>query len=948
MSNSHFIDINPNGQLLIRNIRIDDEGFYVCSVSRNENEEIFAQSELVVNVQPLILKTPENVNTTEGATVEFECSASGKPKPEIEWFKDDEKIDENLTYYFSNDKQVLKVRRVNRIENSGVFTCEAKNDAGVARSSAQLIIRKSLAPIFIRPTQNISVYEDHSISLNCLAYGEPEPQVLWYKNGQRLITDSRVFFEPSGLLVISEVKLFDSGEYLCKATNAAGIARHSFSLSIKDIFDNEIILDSVLDDAVLKAKDEVNKGVELTLKHLQDRRRPRTSGDLLALLRYPRKDTLNQAVSEEVFERALELIFKYSERLKYKLTSDEFNVEEILTHRQMQRIADLTGCARHKRRVNCSTRCLKYRTIDGTCNNIQNPHWGAASIPLRRLLPAEYENGFSTPKGWTSYKFINDHKLPNPRLVSSRIISTRKLTEDSTFSHMLMQWGQFFDHDLSHTAMAVSLNRFSNGVACRDSCTNEQPCFPIEIPQNDTRAHDRGRCMEFVRSSAICGTAETGMLTDKVLQREQINQITSYIDASNVYGSTDQDAFDLRDRLSDSGLLKLHINSRHPKGVLPFNLDTPMDCHRDNTSQIGCFLAGDYRANEQMALLAMHNLWVRQHNRMALKLKEQNPLWTNEKLYQEARKIIIAQMQHITYEHWLPYIFGKVGMSMLGPYKGYNESIDVSISNEFATAAFRFGHALIQPFTFRLNSSYKQVPEGHLLLRDSFFGTEKYFTEGGMDPILRGLFATPAKLKMPREIMNSELTEMLFHITRSINQDLAALNIQRGRDHGLPGYSAYRSLCGLKDVNDFEDLKEEISSKEVRKILHELYGDVRNIDLWPGGILEDVIPGTKLGPLFMCLLTKQMKVLRDGDRFWYENKGVFTPSQLEQIKKTNLAKIICENSDNIDYIQKDVFKNAKYPSGMIECKKIEDVSLDPWKDCCEESNADSNCHGLSN
>ncbi len=104
-----------------------------------------------------------------------------------------------------------------------------------------------------------------------------------------------------------------------------------------------------------------------------------------------------------------------------------------------------------------------------------------------------------------------------------------------------------------------------------------------------------------------------------------------------------------------------------------------------------------------------------------------------------------------------------------------------------------------------------------------------------MDPLLRGLFGKQAKLKTPKEIMNSELTERLFHVVRSVSQDLAALNIQRGRDHGLPGYTDYRRYCLMKNVNDFEDLKEDISDKQVRDMLKKLYGDVRNIDIWPAG-----------------------------------------------------------------------------------------------------------------
>lgn len=565
------------------------------------------------------------------------------------------------------------------------------------------------------------------------------------------------------------------------------------------------------------------------------------------------------------------VIFQYADSITFNLTTQDFITQETLTHRQLQRISDLSGCHRHKRRVNCSNQCLKYRSYDGTCNNIQNPRKGSANTPLKRLLSATYENGFSTPRGWNTSRLYNGHLLPPPRKVSTQLISTNETSNDDRFSHMLMQWGQFLDHDISHTVMALSLNRFSNGIACKDSCTNDQPCFPIQVDENN-RSHGFNRdrkCMEFVRSAAVCGTGETSLITDKIYQREQVNQITSFIDASNVYGSNDQDAFDIKERVQNNGKLKVFLTPRHPKGMLPFNLDTNMDCQRDNTSTIGCFLAGDYRANEQLGLLAMHNLFVRHHNYLAGELRELNPRWNGQKIYQEARKIVGAQMQVITFKHWLPNIIGKDGMMKLGEYKGYNSEANPTISNEFATAAFRFGHAMIQPYTFRLNSDFKPIKEGNLLLRDSFFSPERYFFEGALDPILRGLFGVPAKVKLDKEIMNSELTEKLFHIVRSVSQDLAALNIQRGRDHGLPDYNSYRKFCNLTVANNFDDLHNEIKSKEVRNVLEKLYGDVNNIDVWVGGILEDnVSEDTKLGPLFMCIIVDQMKSLRDADRFW--------------------------------------------------------------------------------
>ena len=107
-------------------------------------------------------------------------------------------------------------------------------------------------------------------------------------------------------------------------------------------------------------------------------------------------------------------------------------------------------------------------------------------------------------------------------------------------------------------------------------------------------------------------------------------------------------------------------------------------------------------------------------------------------------------------------------MKMLGEYQGYNPTVDSSVTNEFTTAAMRFGHSLIQPILFRLNSSFQQVPEGNLPLHHAFFTPWRVVEEGGVDPVLRGLFAQGAKKKMPSEIMNSELTERLFALANKI------------------------------------------------------------------------------------------------------------------------------------------------------------------------------------
>lgn len=389
---------------------------------------------------------------------------------------------------------------------------------------------------------------------------------------------------------------------------------------------------------------------------------------------------------------------------------------------------------------------------------------------------------------------------------------------------MLMQWGQFLDHDLDLAPPTVSTESFVEGTNCQFTCENAPPCFPIIVPDDDERIRTR-RCMEFVRTSAICGSGATSVLYGQVQPRDQLNVLTSYIDGSQVYGSSEAEALHLRVKGSDSkGLLRAGIATTSGKLLLPFNDHWPVDCRRNpRESGVDCFLAGDIRVNEQLALIAMHTVWFREHNRLAEELSKINPQWNGDRLYQEARKIVGAKLQHITYEHWLPKILGPKGMEMLGPYKGYDPLVDATISNEFATAALRFGHTLINPILKRLGPDLQPIRHGHIHLRNAFFSPFRILHEGGIDPLLRGLFAIPAKLKVPDQLVNRELTEQLFRQVHHVPLDLAAINIQRGRDHGLPSYNKYRKWCNLTEVETFDQLISEIKNKTLRDKLQNVY-----------------------------------------------------------------------------------------------------------------------------
>ena len=291
-------------------------------------------------------------------------------------------------------------------------------------------------------------------------------------------------------------------------------------------------------------------------------------------------------------------------------------------------------------------RTYSYRTYNGSCNNLKKPLWGSAGSPFQRTLLPEYSDGIWNPKVAKSGK-----ELPSARLVSINIVPDINNPSDLD-THNVMQWGQFIDHDVTNTPLFRLSNNDSSGVQC---CTEDgaEPvsvivyhpqCLPIDIPSNDPffKKHKQ-RCMNFVRS--LPGPQEGCTFG----YAEQMNQISHFHDSSNVYGSDEDEATDLRELRG--GLMKTYRSSKSAgKDLLPqqegkLEEDECAISRRKQQADVKCFKAGDSRSNEQPGLTAYHTVWMREHNRLARELTYLNPHWEDEKLYQEARRILIAEMQ---------------------------------------------------------------------------------------------------------------------------------------------------------------------------------------------------------------------------------------------------------------------------------------------------------------
>ncbi|XP_053918946.1 thyroid peroxidase [Cuculus canorus] len=701
--------------------------------------------------------------------------------------------------------------------------------------------------------------------------------------------------------------------------------------------------DNCISKAIQKGSNLVDYTAHYSLKRTIRAKGISTPTMLLAFSKFPERESQDISQAAERMEMSIQVL-KQEVCQKHKRS---LHPTDLLSADLLTMIANISGCLPHMLPPKCPNNCLanKYRPITGACNNREHPRWGASNTALARWLPPAYEDGFSQPRGWDPRIRYNGVQLPLVREVTRKIIhaSNKAVTEDKLYSDIIMTWGQYIDHDISFTPQSTSRTAFLNGTECQMTCENQNPCFPIKVTTNDILSAGLD-CLPFYRSSPACGTGDHAILFGNLSMlnpRQQINGLTSFLDASTVYGSTPATENKLRN-LTSEGLLRVNTKYQdNHREYLPFTDRIPSPCAQDlNASggeRIECFMAGDSRSTEVTSLAAMHTLWLREHNRLARSLKNINSHWTAETVYQEARKIVGALHQIITLRDYIPKIIGPDAFNLyIGLYTGYDPTVNPTVSNVFSTAAFRFGHATIQPIVRRLNAQYlhdSELPNLHL--HEVFFSPWRLIKEGGLDPLLRGLLGHSAKLQVQDQLLNEELTEKLFVLSNNGSLDLASLNLQRGRDHGLPGYNDWREFCGLPKLETQADLLTVITNQNVTEKVMELYHNPNNIDVWLGGLLEDFLPGARTGPLFACIIGKQMKALRDGDRFWWENDNVFTEAQKHELKKHSLSRVICDNT-GISEVPPDAFQLGKFPQDFKHCDDIPGMNLEAWQELYQE------------
>lgn len=488
----------------------------------------------------------------------------------------------------------------------------------------------------------------------------------------------------------------------------------------------------------------------------------------------------------------------------------------------------------------------EFRTIDGTTNNQINPALGSANTAFLRNTTIGYGDGFGSPGGADQK---GARELSN--VVNAQADFIPNLKNVSSF---IWLWGQFIDHDMTLTPTAVPVQRLNIPVPTCD------PVFDSTCVGTKTLSFQRSA---FVTVNSV---------------RQQVNANTAFFDASQVYGSDLAKAQELR-LLDGSGKLKTG-----DADLLPFNID---GFPNQPSTDASFFLAGDVRANEHNAMTALQTLFMREHNFWADAFKSGDPTLDDDGIYFRARAIVGAEIELITYRDFIPLLLGK---NALTPYTGYNENVDPSIANVFATSAYRFGHSMLPPSLSRLDVNNLSI--GDLTLKEATFSPAEVTTVG-IEPYLRGVAR-----QQPQEV-DAMITDAMRNFPPAF--DLASLNIQRGRDHGIPSFNQVRQDYGLAPLTSFAELT---SDPVVQARLASAYATIEDVESWVGFIAETHKPRALVGPTAFTVFKEQFERLRDGDRFWYES--YLDSATLANVKKQTLGGIIKRNTP-ITGLQRNVF-----------------------------------------
>uniref|UniRef100_A0A673Z8N3 NAD(P)H oxidase (H2O2-forming) n=1 Tax=Salmo trutta TaxID=8032 RepID=A0A673Z8N3_SALTR len=470
---------------------------------------------------------------------------------------------------------------------------------------------------------------------------------------------------------------------------------------------------------------------------------------------------------------------------------------------------------------------------DGWYNNLAYHSRGAVGSPLVRLLPARYSDGVLQP--------LQEPQLPNPRKISD---VTARGHSGLPSAHNQTVLSVFFGYHV----MFEMLDSRPPG------CPPEFMYIPV--PEGDPvfDPHRAGRVLlPFQR-----GPWDKHSSQSPNNPRTQVNLVTAWLDGSSIYGPSSSWSDALRS--FSGGLLssgeQLDMPKRSGSTSLMWSAADPSTGQHEPE---GLYELGNAWGNENVFTMAEGIVWFRYHNYIASQLSEKHSSWSDEDLFQNARKTVVATFQNIAFYEWLP---GFLGEKTMPPYQGYQKFVDPGISPEFQAAAIRFATTMAPPGVY---------------MRPLFNPNPNLKSGQDIDHLIMGMASQIAERE--DNMVVEDLRDYMYGPLRFSRSDLVALTVQRGRDFGLPSYNQVREGLGLAPVGRWGDINPQD--------LSDLYdGDISKLELFPGGLLESV---DGPGQVFSSIILDQLNRIRNGDRDPCPQPSQVTTSELHPC--TNATKL---------------------------------------------------------
>jgi peroxidase len=498
--------------------------------------------------------------------------------------------------------------------------------------------------------------------------------------------------------------------------------------------------------------------------------------------------------------------------------------------------------------------------IDGSNHNVDDPNANRAGTAEKRYL----ENDYPDNQG----EVLAGQERPGARAISNAVFAQSDDPVPNTHMHnnLLWQFGQFLDHDFGISVEGAALG---------------QPVEVLRIPVPDDDQFFGDPSTINIQRMAI--DQNTGNRPGN--PRLIVNLQTGWIDASQVYGygqevpivggglnETARTPDALRE--FDGGRMLVGDGDMLPRVRSPLPQGFPDEV----------FLCGDFfpRCNETPGLTVMHTLFVREHNRKVREHQAADPSLSDEELFQLGRRWVISLMQSIAVNEFIPTLTGR----NVRRYAGHDPKVNGRMSMEFAGAAFRLGHTLL-PRELEQGDGRPPMDLGDTLFQapDLFEGPDD------IDSFLRG-FVSQRHEKLDCQVADGVRNFLVVDQPDSAGKffDLPAINIERGRELGLPGYNDAREGFGLPRVTSFS----QAFDADAAFRLSSVYSSPDEVDLFAGVVCERAQGRAHTGPLATTIIHRQIEDLRNADRFWYQN--ILTPAEVREVERYTLHDVIVNNT----------------------------------------------------